>query len=527
MLSPRTTSLRDEGSPLLNTPADPFLKTARRWFAAVFTLFSLAILTLSRARPIETWDESRNINNALEMSIHGHWLVPMFAWAPDHWNTKPPLLICLQAALLRLGLPPFSALRLPAELAALATVLLIVWFCSRVLGRPFAGILAGMLLMSSVMFFGLHVGISGDYDALLSLLLTTSALAFWTYVQHGSLRGLLLAGLALSLAILTKGVAALLFLPGLLLFVFVSGKAKRTLADWRLWAVLLGAFALAGSYYIARDRLFDHGYLQSVFDNELSGRYSKTNEGHRRTWALYLLELIVKNEPGTLLLPLGFLMLRHTGSVRDPERNPDRDPDRTNLADLAQTRSFALQCIVVPTVFLLILSTSATKISYYCAPALPQLAILSGLGTEWALRSFAARSSSMPRLRTALLAFLTLTMLMPLLLTLRRNRQPAEQAAYGPALLRMQQAGLHGPVQIIDNGVDNSANFPFYSPTALFFATEAQQHGLFTGLQGPVGSVPANTWLLTCNATALVWLQQSHLLHNPQPLANGCTYGRS
>ncbi len=520
MLSHRATSTRD-GALAPNTPADVTSTPALRWFAAVFALFSLAILFLSRARPIETWDESRNINNALEMSISGHWLVPMFAWAPDHWNTKPPLLICLQAALLRLGLPPFSALRLPAELAALATVLLIFWFCFRVLHRPFAGVIAGMLLMSSVMFFGLHVGISGDYDALLSLLLTTSALAFWTYVQDGNMRGLLLAGLTLSLAILTKGVAALLFLPGLLVFVFVSGKAKRTLADWRLWAVLLGAFALAGCYYVARDRLFDPGYLQSVFDNELSGRYSKTNEGHHRTWALYLLELIAKNEPGTLLLPFGFLLLRRASTA--------------DSMDALRVRSFALQCVVVPAVFLLILSTSATKISYYCAPALPQLAILSGLGADWALRAYAARNlhqssqrtTRVPRLRTALLAFLTLTMIMPLLLIIRRNHLPAEQSAYGPALLTLQHAGLHGPIQIIDNGVDNSANFQFYSPTALFFATEAQRHGLPTGLQGPSGSVPPNTWLLTCDAVALLWLQQTHLLHNPQPIADGCTYGRS
>ncbi len=89
-------------------------------------LAGLVLLLRNSTLPIQLWDESRNANNALEMSRNGHVIVTYFNGAPDHWNTKPPLLIWCMALLLRLGLPPLVAVRLPSIMAATATVLA-VW----------------------------------------------------------------------------------------------------------------------------------------------------------------------------------------------------------------------------------------------------------------------------------------------------------------------------------------------------------------------------------------------------------------
>src|SRR5258708_6290848 len=70
-------------------------------------------------RPLHVWDEARSAQNALEMGQSGDLLVTRFAGRPDHWNTKPPLQIWLQAALLKTRLQPEAAVRLPSALAAL------------------------------------------------------------------------------------------------------------------------------------------------------------------------------------------------------------------------------------------------------------------------------------------------------------------------------------------------------------------------------------------------------------------------
>ena len=89
--------------------------------ALLLLWFSLLVLHYS-SLPLQTWDEARNANNALEIARSGHWLVPSYEGIPDHWNTKPPLMIWQMSALMRLGLPPLLAVRLPTMLAALATV---------------------------------------------------------------------------------------------------------------------------------------------------------------------------------------------------------------------------------------------------------------------------------------------------------------------------------------------------------------------------------------------------------------------
>jgi hypothetical protein len=75
-------------------------------------LTAIMVLPGSLTPPMELWDESRNANNAMEIAKHGGWTVPTFGHAPDHWNTRPPLLIWIVAALLRSGMEPMLAVRL-------------------------------------------------------------------------------------------------------------------------------------------------------------------------------------------------------------------------------------------------------------------------------------------------------------------------------------------------------------------------------------------------------------------------------
>ena len=82
-------------------------------FAALFLGWNIAF------RPIVLWDELRLAVNALEMTIRGFGLVTTYGFRPDLWNTKPPLLIWLQAGAMDVFGPDEWALRLPSLVAAL------------------------------------------------------------------------------------------------------------------------------------------------------------------------------------------------------------------------------------------------------------------------------------------------------------------------------------------------------------------------------------------------------------------------
>ena len=91
----------------------------------LFLLLAAVFLYWDAANsPITLWDESRNIVSALEMRQTGLSLVTTYGYAPDLWNTKPPLLIWLIYASVELFGPTVWALRLPSMLASLGTLYL-------------------------------------------------------------------------------------------------------------------------------------------------------------------------------------------------------------------------------------------------------------------------------------------------------------------------------------------------------------------------------------------------------------------
>jgi 4-amino-4-deoxy-L-arabinose transferase-like glycosyltransferase len=480
-----------------------------------FLIYALVLVVLLGRGPLELYDESRNANNAIEMAHNGHWLATYYDGAPDHWNTKPPLLIWIIAGLMKLGIPAIAALRLPSVLAALGTVVLIYLFCRILIDNTAAGAWSALLLMSSAVFFGPHMAMNGDYDALLCFFTTAYCLAFWVYVENieGRARwGLVLTAAALILAVMTKGVAGALPLPGLLLYVVLRKKLAAVLTDWRFWLALLAIVFAIAVYYKGRD-LVDPGYTKAVWQNELTGRYMAVNEGHRRKALFFARVLVDKFKPGVLLLPLGCLFL-----IRPAIR-------------AGRAYSAAILCAATSLVLLLVLSKSQTKIWYYCGPAIPLLAILCAIGAAEfpeTLRRFTSRAHSFP-LRTwaaAITAFLVVTSAWTLYQNEHQQPSLIPQDQYGFVLGAMEPLGIKGPVLLVDDGVATTANFPHYNPIGSFYGKLAAERGMQVVLGSPENQIAPDTWVTTCDPKSATWLRSEHALKSPKTIG-ACIFGET
>ena len=233
------------------------------------------------AHPIVLWDESRLAVNALEMSRHGFSLVTTFGGRPDLWNTKPPLLIWLKAASLRLFGASEWALRLPSFIASVATLALVMRFSWRLGGSRFAAFAAPSILLLSPGFFGAHAGQSADYEMLLCLFTTAYLLVLFDVLhrRRPDPWRVLLCGLLVAGACLTKGVAGLV--PGVGVFAYVLAKGRWPRLFRRPWYGLaaLVVVVLVGGFYLLREQLAP-GYLAAVMNNELGGRYLHGMNGH-------------------------------------------------------------------------------------------------------------------------------------------------------------------------------------------------------------------------------------------------------
>jgi hypothetical protein len=471
---------------------------------------------------VELWDESRNANNAIEMAMRGHWLTPTYAWVSDHWNTKPPLFIWIVAGLEKLGVAPIAALRLPSSISALAVVMLIYLFCRNVLRRSFTGIAAALILMSSTLYFGLHVSMTGDYDALLCLFMTVYALGLYCYVEpvEGYVtKGLVIGAIALLLAIMTKGVAGVLLLPGLFLYILVRKRLLAVVRDPKFWLALLGVAAMTALYYKGRD-LVDPGYIHDVWGNELGGRYAVANEGHHARTLYYANYLVHHFVPGLFLFVLAFFSIR---------RSAARDE---------RSRGAVLLGVIASITLLLVLTKAATKISYYAAPALPLMSIAGAIGLADVLRRLAGRSE--PAEESAqntrfhkYEVYATVLLLMGVGVTTAIGLKDGaavsggEHTLYGAVLDTMEKNGTSGPVVVLDHGFDTNANFHQYDPIADYFAKVATRRGMPTIVVHEIAAVPSGAWVASCDPAFVRMLMDEQRLTNVQSTSGSCIYGKS
>ena len=359
------------------------------------------VFDLGRA-PLQTWDEARQAVNAFEM-LHsgGQWLVTTFAHHPDLWNTKPPLLIWLQTLSMAAFGPTPLAVRLPTLLGTVGTVGLL-YVAGRRLGRPGLGLLAGALLVTMPAYLGPHVGRSGDYDALLSMWVLAQLLATFAYAETNRRRYLVLMAVAVSIAVLTKGVAGLLGVPSLGLYLLLRGQLWTTLRRPIFWLAGGGALVAPVLFYLLRERALPD-YWAAVWANEVGGRYTNTISAVPRPPLYHVFNLLRQCWPWWLLLPLvGWLLVGPA---------------------TARRRLSGLLGLFLGN-WLLVISLAKTKLEWYTAPMLPPLALLLALGLgaayEWGRNHWLGRGWLTRRPAWLAGALAVCLVALPYFLTIRR-----------------------------------------------------------------------------------------------------------
>lgn len=310
---------------------------------------------------LRLWDEARRAVSAFEMATNGGWLIPKVEGHPDMYGTKPPLLVWLQAIFMKILGYNELAVRLPSALAGLATVGLLVFFSYRHLQLKLAGFLGGLVLLTTDSYINSHGAIAGDYDALLTLWTTAYLICFFLFLTKEQVKYLYFTGLFVTLAGLTKGIAGMFFLPGLLLYAILQKKSFILFKTRQFYLITLSAGVIILGYYFLRE-IYNPGYLKAVWENELGGRYFGGLEGHTHDFRYYFRVIFEtgKYAPWCFIWPLVFLIAIY----------------------LPKTKQFGTLVLLNTLVFILILSLASTKIEWYLLPIIPSTALIVGVGLE-------------------------------------------------------------------------------------------------------------------------------------------------
>ncbi|MFP5270918.1 MAG: ArnT family glycosyltransferase [Coleofasciculus sp.] len=327
--------------------------------AACYFVFFFRLDAIS----IRMWDESRRAINAFEMTVNGNWLVTYYDGQPEMVGTKPPLLIwCIALSMKVFGYNEF-ALRLPSAVCAMSTTIIIFWFGTKYFNDLKIGLISGLVLVTSIGYIGEHVARTGDFDAMLVLWITIYSLSFFTYLHCNVDKKnfyLFIATTALILAVLTKSVAGILAVPGLVLYAAYQRKLGKVLSSPKIYIAAIIFFISVSSFYILRE-YYNPGYLKAVIANEIIGRYSNTLENHQGPISFYLSQIKQKFVPWVYVLPISFIVVNITRSSR-------------------QIKNFVIFGLFYLSSYLLIVSFAQTKLPWYDAPVYPLASMIVGIG---------------------------------------------------------------------------------------------------------------------------------------------------
>jgi 4-amino-4-deoxy-L-arabinose transferase-like glycosyltransferase len=440
-----------------------------------------------RTPPIIIWDESRLAVNALEMHLRGWSLVTTYGFSPDLWNTKPPLMIWLMKASMDAFGPAELSLRLPAMAAALGTIVIVFFFVRRVTRSLPTATLAVLLLATSVGFYGEHGARTGDYDALLCFFTTAylSILYFAVHQRRPAWRMLLLAGILVAGATMTKTVAGLVPGVGVALYLLVSGRVYRAIASPRYVVMLLLALMPLTAFYLLREWLAP-GFVEAAWYNDVSGRFRDHLAVQGGPPYYYVKTLFLDGlfsaGPLALLAPVGL-----AGSKGQTRR----------------ALIFALCCVVGQ---LLLVTVTATRLVQYILPALPWLAIACAITVKERLPRFLGFSeSARPDWRRIILPSMLVaaavtnigirTAVMRYDLLLERAFYP--QASYGALLASLHDRGVRR-VTVLEPGIEVSG-ITAYQPQLRYYALLWNRRGMMIERHGNLPGQTGQDTLASCD----------------------------
>ncbi|MCD6062483.1 MAG: hypothetical protein K0R82_394 [Flavipsychrobacter sp.] len=322
--------------------------------------------------PIQLWDESRLAMNAFEMHRSGEWLVTTFDGEPDLWNTKPPLMIWLQVLCIKLnGLNELS-IRIPSAIATLATFLFLYWFAAVKLRNPLLGAVICLVLITCPGYIGLHRTRTGDYDALLTFFTTAHCIFLYLYAEEKKTSYFYFCLLMLIGGAMTKGVAAMIFLPAMVVYLAFTRQLAYILKRRELY-IGIAVFALCiTAYYLLREwRL--QGYLNAVLYNDVTGRFGDPSATDGNDYLYYARNILTGSFSWwALLLPVAlvyFLLTRNTSVKR-----------------------LGLYMLSLGLFYFIVVSISRTKNTWYDMPVYPLASLAVALFITTAFSRLAARS---------------------------------------------------------------------------------------------------------------------------------------
>ena len=304
-------------------------------------LSALLFIPFAGDCPLFDWDEVNFAECAREMVVSGNYAYAQINFKP-FWE-KPPFFMWMQAMAMHVfGINEFAA-RFPNALCGMLSLWFMYVVGTKTHNRRFGYMWAIIYTATLLPHFYFRSGIIDPWFNLFIFYATWQAyLLIHSSFKENWWRALL-GGVALGLAVLTKGPAALLIAGTTVLVYIVMQREFKVLLQPNLWLFALSALVSALSWFMVQWMTGNEQIIKTFVDYQV--RLFETGDaGHSGPFFYHALVILLGCFPASLI----FLTNLH--------RNPQHTPAQNNLQ-----RFMKILFLVV----LVIFSVVKTKIVHY------------------------------------------------------------------------------------------------------------------------------------------------------------------
>ena len=307
---------------------------------------------------IYIWDEAVYANASLDMANGSSWIVPVHG----EYNTKPPLVLWLQALFL-VFLPSAEwAVRLPSALAVIGILILLTAALKRWNFDFFTRLLVLVCFVGHEGFIRHHIGRTGDLDAVMSFFVVAYVITVLDAVQsgHWTKKHYFIFFLAFIAAFYSKSIAGWMMMAPLGV-IWLMSPVRKVLLRPRFIIGVAVSIAICLMYYLVREQ-FQPGYIDLVWHSEYARIAKNVMPWHEHPATYYFTNFVtLKTFTPWIFLFAGAAVI-----------------GMLHMSDVKK-KPHLIRWIILGLGYMVIISIPAVKLEWYDAPAYPFFALVTGV----------------------------------------------------------------------------------------------------------------------------------------------------
>jgi 4-amino-4-deoxy-L-arabinose transferase-like glycosyltransferase len=314
---------------------------------------------------IYIWDEAVYVNASFDMAHGASWFMPV----DGTYNTKPPLVLWLQAICLKILPSAEWAVRLPSAFAVSGILFMLCMGLKRWGFDIWARMLVMICFVGHEGFIRHHIARTGDLDAVMTFCMVGYVMVVLDALHHQRWTGKhnLFFFVMLVLSFYAKSIAGWMMLAPLGL-VWVLSPARQVFVTRRFWLSAMLSAGICVLYYLIRE-MMQPGFFSLVWKSEYQRMFVNVMPWHEHGADYYFTNFVTLRTFSPWVFVLVALVIYSLFGIKTKT-----------------VRQHLVTWMILAFGYLLFITIPAVKLEWYDAPAYPFFALIMGVSIHQLIR---------------------------------------------------------------------------------------------------------------------------------------------